>query len=218
MEVRNPLSLDNNSSTTEDDCSVHPEDTVGEDADVILAHDLNALSLQERNQVYEEIHGVDATIPETPEIVESGLRNLEVKLQGILNRNAALGDLMNQLPCTTVQYLASPKFRLQFLRADNFDIEKVAARMVNYIMYVKDVFGVRCLGRPLVLDDLDKEDIATVKGGVFQFLPSRDVAGRIVMVHRPQPQIEDRVSFVCVMGAGFKENRTLVFLTGYCSF
>ena len=194
MEDRNPLAFDNNSSTTEDDSSVHPDDIQGEDADVMLAHDLNALSLQERNQVYEEIHGVEATIPETPEILESGLGNLEMQLQELLQRNTPFRDLMNQLPSTTLQYLASPRFRLQFLRADNFDIEKVAMRMVNYILYVKDMFGVRCLGRPLVLDDLDKEDIAAVKGGVFQFLPSRDVTGRIVMVHRPQSKIEDRVS------------------------
>jgi hypothetical protein len=187
--------LDNDSVVTEDDVSIN-EDISREDADAMLAHDLNALSLQERNKVYEEIHGVDAPIEETPEIIELGLENLELELQDIRRRNLAFRDLMNTLPSTTLQYLSSTKFRLQFLRADLFDIDKAAMRVVNYIIYVKDMFGVHCLGRPLVMEDLDKDDIACLRGGVFQFLPSRDVAGRIVYVHRPQPNIEDRVSGV----------------------
>jgi hypothetical protein len=191
--------LDSSSVTTDDDVSIN-HDISREDADAMLAHDLNALSLQERNKVYEEIHGVDETIQESPEILELGLGNLELEFQNIRRRNVLIHDLMNTLPPTTIQYLSSTKFRLQFLRADLFDIDKAAQRMVNYILYVKEMFGVQCLARPLVMDDLDKEDLACLKGGVFQFLPSRDVAGRIVLVHRPQAKIEDRVSVVSAGG------------------
>lgn len=181
------------SVTTEDDVSIN-HDISEEDAEAMLVNDLNALSLQERNKVYEEIHGVEDMIDETPEIIELGLRNIELRLQDIRRQNPQFNKLMDTLPSTAIQYLSSKNFRLQFLRADLFDIDKAAQRLVNYIFYVNDMFGVASLERALVMEDLDKEDTACLKGGVFQFLPVRDVAGRLVYVHRPQEQINDRVS------------------------
>jgi len=188
------FSLDSDAMFTSGGDSSVNQDVTKEDADAMLAHDLNALSLQERNQVYEEIHGVESTIHETAEMLELALNNLEFELSDRRRRNQIYYDLIQQLPATTIRYLSSSRFRLQFLRAENFDVEKTATRMVNYILYVRDMFGAHCLGRPLVMEDLDKDDLMCLKAGTFQILPNRDVAGRIVYMHRPQDKIEDRVS------------------------
>jgi hypothetical protein len=54
-----------------------------EDVDTILANALSKLSLQEREQAYEEIHGVDLTNEEKPELVADRLEAMEAELQKI---------------------------------------------------------------------------------------------------------------------------------------
>lgn len=79
-------------------------------------------------------------------------------------------------------YVQSNKFRLMFLRADNFNVRKAAARLVLFMEKKKHYFGVNSLVRSLTHEDLTSDDIDTLKFGPIQILPSRDQSGRMVVV------------------------------------
>jgi hypothetical protein len=54
--------------------SILHDDLNQKDLDVLVAQDLNQMTLQEREAMYEEIHGVESLIEETPEFVADLLR------------------------------------------------------------------------------------------------------------------------------------------------
>lgn len=105
---------------------------------------------------------------------------------------------------TNPRYVTDRKFRLLFLRADLYNPKLAAARLVLFLEKKLQFFGSTPLARDLTLDDdFDKKDIATLKSGVFQFLPNRDRFGHKILVdfslRGPSlcPQLDD--SFVSVV-------------------
>ena len=144
--------------------------------DRLLVRELNSMSMEERGQVYEEIHGVHRIINETPEFVQERLAALQECLQRISAKEA-----YNIAYQKGPQYVSDPKFLLMFLRADEFDAAKAADRLVKFHKGIRQYFGDRVLGRPLTLSDLDKDDMACLKAGPLQRLTSRDSSGRAVL-------------------------------------
>ena len=145
-------------------------------ADRLLVRELNSMSMRERGQVYEEIHGVHQIINETPDFVQERLAALQEQLQRIPIKDA-YEIAYRQGP----QYVTDPKFLLMFLRAEEFDAAKAADRLVKFHEGIRKYFGVSVLGRSLTLSDLDKDDMACLKTGVLQRLMSRDSSGRAVL-------------------------------------
>jgi hypothetical protein len=150
-----------------------------------LANALSKLSLQEREKAYEEIHGVDPTVEETPELVADRLEALEQELQKIPKKPAY--DLALQL---NKEYVTDRKLRLQFLRAECFDAKKAAARLVKCLEGKLELFGPEVMARPINLSDLDCDDLEPLQAGYFQFLPARDRAGRAVLVDMMKSHLE----------------------------
>jgi hypothetical protein len=144
--------------------------------DVLLAKEMNQMSLKERGQAYEDIHGVDEVIKETPEFLAERLQALDRELQLIPNKPA-----YDQAETICYEYVNDPKFRLMFLRADCFHPEKAAIRLVKFMEGKLKYFGPEALGRPIELSDLDANTQRYLKSGILQFLPSRDQAGRAVL-------------------------------------
>lgn len=149
-----------------------------EDIDAILARDLNEMSLQERESLMEEVHGVGGDVEETPVMVQQNLQQLELELGKITNKLAYEVAANISLP-----YVTDPKLRLMCLRADKFDPVKAATRLVKMFEWKLQYFGVNTLVRPIFFSDLDDNAQAFLKSGAFQILPSRDQAGRAVMGH-----------------------------------
>ena len=144
--------------------------------DTLLAAEMNQMSLKERELVYEELHGVDEVIEETPSFINESLQELQRELQDISNKSA-----YNQAESMNPEYVQSQEFRLMFLRAERFDAKKAASRLVNFMEGKLEYFGPDSLARPIELTDLDADDMAFIKSGVMQFLPGRDVAGRAIL-------------------------------------
>ena len=146
--------------------------------DAFVANELNQLSLQEREQVYEELHGVDDIIKETDELINDRLAELEREISLIPDsqKEAYLQGLkVNQ------EYVTSKTFRLMFLRADYFDPKKAAKRLVWFMAKKLQFFGRDSLGRSLMLDDLDEDARNCLEAGHIQLLQNRDRAGRSVL-------------------------------------
>jgi hypothetical protein len=143
--------------------------------DAVLAEELNQMSFQEREAMYEEIHGVDSIVNETPKFVAERLEDLENELQNISNKPA-----YDRAESTSKEYVTSHKFRLMLLRADSFDARKAAHRLVRFMEGKLKLFGPEALTRPILYNDLDADDRKALKSGMFQISPARDRSGRAI--------------------------------------
>jgi hypothetical protein len=150
-----------------------------DDVDALLASELTNMSVEERGSIYEEVHGVDKEIVETPQLLEESLRLMEAALQQQVPR---LRDLYNQARQINPKYVDSQSFWLQFLRAERFVAPKAALRLCRFLESKVKFFGSDSLARSITLeDDFDPDDLAWLKSGINQLLPSRDRSGRMVI-------------------------------------
>jgi hypothetical protein len=150
-------------------------DTSAKLVDKVLAKEFSSLSVQERSRTYEDIHGVNDCVEETPIFVQNSLRKLDEELARITHKSAyEIAEQQNK------DYVMSVKFRIMFLRAESFHPGKAAARMVGYFEGMLRFFGESLLTKRLQYSDLDADDQRCVKAGHMQPLPTRDRSGRVV--------------------------------------
>lgn len=159
------------------------EETCGdyeESVDTLMAKELNSLSVTERNEVYESIHGVERPMEETEDFLAEKLNELEVAIGCIQHKPAYEQGMSTE---AGEQFLSCRLFRLAFLRAERFDAKKAAVRLIFYLEEKLLRFGPRAVGRQLTLEDMsDYARSLLVKKGIIQILPARDRAGRAVLV------------------------------------
>lgn len=149
----------------------------------LLAKELNQLSVQERDMINDEIHGVkNMSCPEeTPELLETSLAELTT-------------ELTNLPPTTTKEayekslnypdsYIHTDDFRLIFLRTEFFDPRKAAIRIMKYIDLIYWAFGKKVLERDLCLADFDQKGKEYLRAGYQQIFPGTDRSGRRVGGH-----------------------------------
>jgi hypothetical protein len=143
--------------------------------DAELAKEMNELSVQEREKVLDDIHGVAQAHEETPEFVASCLEELDARISQIpkVKRRAHSRALFFK---PTIQNDA--KFKLMFLRADVYDAEKAAKRMIKYYEDKLELFGEEKLAKDITLDDLTEEDMDVYSTGWCLELPHKDQVGR----------------------------------------
>ena len=130
------------------------EDVFGMSVDELLSRDLQNMKFEDRNKVYEEIHGVTTLCPdETPDLVQRSLYELQLAIDAIPLENKMAYEEAKQYPTTYVNEL---DFRLRFLRAELFDVQNAAQRMAKWLDLVKIYYGTVALQRPPKLSDLGK--------------------------------------------------------------
>jgi hypothetical protein len=168
------------------------DDTLVNNIDKILAMELNQLSLQDREAMNEEIHGVNfLAVPETPEFVADKLYELDSLLKTEYQSSTSMMAQPHQGPkayrnayeeahLLGSQYIYQPDFRIRFLRADLFDVSKAASRMVAFLNLIRDYLGAQSLLQMpfLSLNDLTADEIWDLKRGPFLLFPGRDGGGR----------------------------------------
>jgi len=152
------------------------EESGGSTFDRALAQQMNALSVEEREQQFEEMHGVAGIIDETPQLVSAALAELHRQVTLIQHK-----PWYDHAITLNRSYIEGAKFRLMFLRAELFKVNKAVTRMLLFLEKKAKFFGMHTLGRPLLLSDLDEEALKVLRSGDFQVLPSRDRAGRPIL-------------------------------------
>eukprot|EP00526_Cylindrotheca_closterium_P009688 CAMPEP_0113622620 /NCGR_PEP_ID=MMETSP0017_2-20120614/11600_1 /TAXON_ID=2856 /ORGANISM="Cylindrotheca closterium" /LENGTH=420 /DNA_ID=CAMNT_0000532473 /DNA_START=31 /DNA_END=1290 /DNA_ORIENTATION=- /assembly_acc=CAM_ASM_000147 len=155
--------------------------------DSLIANALNQLSLDERETVYYEMHGVDEIVQETPGLVETSLNRLELELERIkhTHRKAIAYRMAEEM---SPEYVQDQTLRMKFLRSEKFDVQKSAERMIRFFDCKLHFFGQAKLCQDITLQDLDKDDLKSLKAGYMQILPIRDRAGRAVFIAVPSKQ------------------------------
>ena len=88
-------------------------------------------------------------------------------------------------------------FKLMFLRAEYFNPELAAQRLVLFLEGKIRFFGHATLARPITLDDFNVDDMEFMKSGICQTIPTRDRSGRVIFADfnmspsLPQPKNVD---------------------------
>jgi len=160
--------------------------------DELLTKELMRLSVNDRNGIQEEIHGVGCLAPEEhPQFVESSLKALSIELDALsLSLPPDLTKAYRQSQLLTNTYVNEAEFRLRFLRCELFDVPLTALRICGFLELVLDLFGEYALQRPITLYDFNKEELKYLRYGCYQFLPFRDRAGRRIVSIIPGEGLE----------------------------
>mmetsp|Transcript_3028 Transcript_3028/g.7143 ORF Transcript_3028/g.7143 Transcript_3028/m.7143 type:complete len:487 (-) Transcript_3028:149-1609(-) len=169
-----------NAPSQDDDCSIGS--TVAPDAESLLQEEMMKLSLEDRNKVQEEIHGVQSLAKEeSPEFLRKSLRQLDFELKSdnipLDERKAYLKSQELFANKNKKTYVNTDEFRLRFLRCVLFDIPLAAKHINRFLLVVSKLFGDYALQRPIRISDFSKEELREFRKARFQFLPFRDRAG-----------------------------------------
>ena len=143
------------------------------------------LSVKDRNDIYEEVHGATCLAPEeTPEFLSASLDMFHYELTRIDRKPAydrAQKILEKSPPGTSPSYIHTANFKLRFLRCELFDACKAAKRYCKYLDLLLGLHGDIALVRPIVMKDLSREEIIFLRSGIFQPLGCRDRSGRRIV-------------------------------------
>jgi hypothetical protein len=155
------------------------------EAGAMLAKEMNQLSVDEREKVLEDVHGIARAVLDEPlDYVKNSLVVLEEELSKTPNKVAF--DLAK---FQSKDYVSNEKLRLMFLRAESFDVCMAASRMVRFFDEKYKLFGPEKLTKDIILADLDPGDIAALERGFYQVLPEKDCAGRKVLCFFPKLKV-----------------------------
>jgi len=148
--------------------------------DAALAAELNQLSVKEREHIYEVVHGVAETrLQETPEFVESKMKELKEELSKLSKRRRRDYDRALFLKPSLAN---DANYHLMFLRADRFNCQKAAIRLCKFHSKKLELFGDERLAKSLTLDDLDEDDMESLRHGFHQVIDQPDRSGRRVWI------------------------------------
>ena len=147
------------------------------------AKDLNAMSLTDREKLFEEVNGIPAIVDEEPEFVTHCLTRLEEEIPHVPLDKSAYHLAMALCP----QLKMDRDFRLLFLRSECFHPRKAARCMVKYLDSKQMLFGEDKVVKQITYDDLTEDDEHYLLSGTLQVLPSRDQTGRTIVFFRSSP-------------------------------
>jgi hypothetical protein len=193
----------------DDDSSVHEfddneiiddglfnEEEAEVDDDDELAQELNAMSLKEREEVLYDIHGVGDTVEETPELITHCLKEMDAWITK-KKRNKKQSAAYRAAESQSREYVEQRKWRLMFLRADNFDAKRAAHRLMYHFEKKLELFGMDKLAKDITLDDMSASDVECIDNGHVQHLPVRDQAGRaVIAVLLPHMKYQEQLNAV----------------------
>jgi hypothetical protein len=164
------------SSITGKDIPETPQEV--ELVDQMLAQEFNQLSMEEKDRILFEIHGIASD--EDPDDLGSYYKDLE----------RHLGEIPEKKELEAAKYYNADfvkNNRLAFLRALRFNAKEAAERMVVHFRSKQELFGEgEILAREIRYSDLCEGSIKMLESGFMQILPQRDAAGRSIMFVRPE--------------------------------
>jgi hypothetical protein len=168
----------------EDASSAVSNDDEEANVDRLLAQEMLQLSVDDREKVFLDIHGVPERIPESPELIQQSLCELREELarQSANSEQAALTLAYREAQAQNPDYVVSDELLLPILRCDQFRIKEAAIRIFRFLGFKKYVFGVECLTKVIRLSDLGKEGREWLELGGSQILPLPDRSNRPVVI------------------------------------
>ena len=156
-------------------------------AEELLANELANLMLVEKDKIMFDVHGINSVEhDEEPGFVKQSLEDLEVAICKLKKKSEyEKAKYLNE------SYVTSEKFRLMFLRSENFDTKLAAKKIAEHFRIKKELFGSgEILARDVRLSDMSDDDMESLESGALQVLPTRDAAGRSIFCILPFYKVE----------------------------
>ena len=148
-----------------------------------LAKDMAQLSVTERNNALEDIHGVRTEyVHEDPAYVDSCIEQLKNSLNEMRNDSNEKADPYHKAVSLGPQYF-DRKFYLMFLRAREFNIRDTVNLILNHFAFKLRLFGPEKLAKEITLEDLNEDDMNAMRTGYVLFSPVKDAVGRTVALN-----------------------------------
>ena len=122
-----------------------------------IATRLTALSVQEREAVLEEIHGVAPQNDETPEAISSLLAMMKEEIVNTPDRNKRA---FLKAAFLRPSLENDDALHLRFLRAERYDAKEAAAQLCLFFEHKFELFP-ESLHRRIIIDDLDADVVET---------------------------------------------------------
>lgn len=145
----------------------------------LLAEEMNGLTVNERQQLFDELHGVEDVVEETPEFVRGKLQEMRVALAKVPKaKKKALDRALFLRPGLE----DDDKFYLMFLRCERFDATAAAEKLCRHFEHKLVLFGDEALPRDITLDDMSEMDMECIYRAANLFLPAKDRKGRTIRV------------------------------------
>jgi hypothetical protein len=160
-----------------------------EDVEKSIAEDLTRLSMQEREQAMDDLHGIiHHHKEEQPEILEGLLLQLQKQLDSMiwLPNASAYRRAVQQDP----EYVESK--RKLFLRADRYQPLEAAQRMLRFFELKRELWGAEKLCKKItIIDDFSDHDREALDQGFLTISPYTDSAKRVIVyVNAPLRRVD----------------------------
>lgn len=142
----------------------------------LFASEMNKLSFQEREAVYEDLHAVSKPVEESSEVVDEIIRQMRDEIAGVRVKPA-----YNKAIFLNRKYVDDPRFLLMFLRSTRFDAREAAHKICDHFRFKLELFGPDLLAREIMYEDLDQDSREALYSGAVQVPRCKDRAGRAII-------------------------------------
>lgn len=146
---------------------------VGDDIDI--AKEMTDLTVQERERIYNDVHGVTQDLEETPEMMQGCLTDFDATITSMPNKDR---KAFNKACFLRPSLETDIKFKLQFIRADKYNARHAAQRMVSHFEEKLKLFGEDKLVKRITIDDLSELGLQVFQSGFLADCPVKDQRGR----------------------------------------
>lgn len=140
--------------------------------DADLANDMNALSFAERQLIVEEIHGVSDSLEETPDFLESKVREIIQTLKN-MPRTSARSAWDRAVFLRPSLASKDKDHYLLFLRARRFDAFLAANLLLKFYEAKRELWGDDLLIHRISWNNLSLQEQAQVRRGVCQVISKK---------------------------------------------
>jgi len=145
--------------------------------DDLLNSKLNKMSLEERSSGLHDLHGVSPLEKEDSEMIRTKIREMNLALA------AATQDTIAYDKAVAMSREYVEGLKIKCLRAECYDSKGAADLLVRHFERKLMLFSEDKLTKEITQDDLDPDDLVTLRNGVFQILPQRDRSGRALIMY-----------------------------------
>eukprot|EP00934_Nitzschia_sp_Nitz4_P004381 Nitzschia sp. Nitz4//scaffold37_size175936//76394//78142//NITZ4_002045-RA/size175936-processed-gene-0.46-mRNA-1//1//CDS//3329549785//4371//frame0 len=163
------------------------DETTTDEATQLVAKEMAALSMKERERVYYDVHGVkeDNDPDFEKKHLESKLQQFHAELASISSKDGFSCKAYRQALHLDEAYVRNPEFCTRFLRAERFDVKHAAQRYCRFYELKLEVFGEQFLVKDITQELLDQGTLDVLYQGHCQYFPLRDRSGRLINITFP---------------------------------
>jgi len=155
-----------------------------------IDYSYKTLSAAEQDLVHRDFRGTNEVFEEKDNFIADKLSELEKEI-GLLDedltsayREAVATERQHCDAAEEDKYITSRKFRLAFLRSEQYDAQMAARRLAGHFREKLEIFGREKLACRIRRVDLNAEDKAILASGFLCITGATDKYGRLIVIYR----------------------------------